>query len=350
MDQHSEGSDGATLRLYTYRDHCALVGRFQNIHAELDLEACVKNGIDFGRRLTGGGAIIMGSEQLGICLAAHSKSFEWGTVRELCGLMARPIIQALEKLGIEATFRAKNDLEVNGKKIAGLGVYVNPQGAFHFHASLLADLDIGKMLSVLQIPVQKFEDKQKIQRVEQRITTVSREAGRKVNIAEIRTLVKNSFEEHFGISFEEQPVSAEEKRHIEHLENERYRNEEWLYQHSPQPDMTGMSLKKTAAGLLRTYIGLKGETIKSVLITGDFLEDAGLLSQIEAQLKWSPLEKERIAQAVDRIFSSNNTGLNISPHEVTDAIWMAGQRALAANRYTYEGSCYYPEEVEKLKS
>ncbi|MBK6622610.1 MAG: hypothetical protein IPG32_17705 [Saprospirales bacterium] len=192
-------------------------------------------------------------------------------------------------------------------------MYVNPQGAFHFHASLLADLDIGKMLSVLHIPVQKFEDKQKIQRVEQRITTVSREAGRKVNIAEIRTLVKNSFEEHFGISFEEQPVSAEEKRHIEHLENERYRNEEWLYQHSPQPDMTGMSLKKTAAGLLRTYIGLKGETIKSVLITGDFLEDAGLLSQIEAQLKWSPLEKERIAQAVDRIFSSNNTGLNIPP-------------------------------------
>ncbi|MBK6622609.1 MAG: lipoate--protein ligase family protein [Saprospirales bacterium] len=96
MDQHSEGSDGATLRLYTYRDHCALVGRFQNIHAELDLEACMNSGIDFGRRLTGGGAIIMGNEQLGICLAAHSKSFEWGTVRELCGLMARPIIQALK--------------------------------------------------------------------------------------------------------------------------------------------------------------------------------------------------------------------------------------------------------------
>lgn len=44
---------GATLRLYTYRDHCALVGRFQNIHAELDLDACQREEVEVGRRLTG---------------------------------------------------------------------------------------------------------------------------------------------------------------------------------------------------------------------------------------------------------------------------------------------------------
>ena len=350
MDQYSEAGPGATLRLYSYRDHCALVGRFQHINAELDLDACKSAGIEFGRRLTGGGAIIMGSDQLGVCLAAHSNSFEWGTIRDLCALMAQPIIQALRTLGVEAAFRAKNDLEVNGKKIAGLGVYVNPQGAFHFHASLLAGLDIEKMLSVLQIPVQKFAGKQRIHSVEQRITTLSRELERKVTVEELRPLLKASFEAHFGISLENQAVSPEEKRHIERLENDRYRSEEWLFQNSPQPDMTGMSLKKTGAGLLRTYIGLKGETIKSVLITGDFLEDAGVLSRIEAQLKWSPLDKDLIAQAVDRVFSKDNSGFAIAPEEVTEAIWMAGQRALAANRYTYQGSCYFPEEVEKLKS
>ena len=29
-----------TLRLYSYRDHCALVGRYQTLEAEVDLAAC----------------------------------------------------------------------------------------------------------------------------------------------------------------------------------------------------------------------------------------------------------------------------------------------------------------------
>ena len=28
-----------TLRLYTYRSHCALIGRYQNLEAEVDLDA-----------------------------------------------------------------------------------------------------------------------------------------------------------------------------------------------------------------------------------------------------------------------------------------------------------------------
>ena len=36
----------ATLRLYTYRPHCALVGRYQALEAELDLEACERLGLE----------------------------------------------------------------------------------------------------------------------------------------------------------------------------------------------------------------------------------------------------------------------------------------------------------------
>ena len=33
-----------TLRLYTYKSHCALVGRFQNIESELNLDYCIEQG------------------------------------------------------------------------------------------------------------------------------------------------------------------------------------------------------------------------------------------------------------------------------------------------------------------
>ncbi|MHB8342313.1 MAG: lipoate--protein ligase family protein, partial [Mycobacteriales bacterium] len=57
-----------TLRLYTYRASAALVGRFQDLEAEVDLEACRRDGAEVGRRLTGGGAIVMGPAQLGVAL------------------------------------------------------------------------------------------------------------------------------------------------------------------------------------------------------------------------------------------------------------------------------------------
>ncbi len=355
MNQQMDESNKypATLRLYTYKNYSALAGRFQDIKAEIDIEACKALGFDYGRRLTGGGAIIMGESQLGICLATSSKEFKWQNIRELYTLFSKPIIDALSTLGVEASFRSKNDLEVNGKKIAGLGVHVSPEGAIQFHTSLLVDLNIEDMLKVLKIPIQKYSDKKKISTVEQRITTIRRETGKYISLEEVIDSIKKAFEKQFKISFDEIPVFSEEQTQINNLEKSRYLSEDWIYQHSPQDDMTGMSLKKTPAGLLRTYIGLKGETIKSVMITGDFFDQAELLALIETKLKWGPLDKVHIEKVVNRQIKSTGGGHhNLSANDIVDAIWLAGQRALAANRYTYQGSCYYPDEdkVEKNKS
>ena len=78
------GDTPPTLRLYTYAPHAALVGRFQNLEHEVDVAACERLGIALGRRPTGGGAILMGPDQLGIALAipAADGPFD-GRAREL---------------------------------------------------------------------------------------------------------------------------------------------------------------------------------------------------------------------------------------------------------------------------
>jgi lipoate-protein ligase A len=337
----------ATLRLYNYQDYAVLAGRFQDINAEIDIEACKQNGFDYGRRLTGGGAILMGSGQLGICFATSSKFIEWENIRELYHKFSSPIIHALSKLGIDAKFRSKNDLEVNEKKIAGLGVHVDADGAIQFHTSLLIELDIPQMLKVLKIPIQKYSDKRKISSVEQRITTISRELNREVSRGEVIEIIKKCFAEAFKIDFITEDLSSEEKQNIALIEQERYLSEDWIFQRSPQSDMTGMSLKKTPAGLLRTYIGLKGETIKSVLITGDFFEQAKLFSRIESELKWSSMDRENIYKIVNKVFQEqefDSLKYGLTPEMIVESIWLASQRAMAAERYTYKGSCYYPKK------
>lgn len=348
MNSHTqENKYAAGLKLYTYQNYCALCGRFQNLQAEIDLEACKQNGFQIGRRLTGGGAIIMGDDQLGICLSTRASGFQWNHIRELYQLFSAPIIKGLEQFGIAAGLRAKNDLEVSGKKIAGLGIHLSEEGGIQFHASLLLDLDVPSMLKVLNIPIQKYSDRRMIQSVGQRMTTVRKESSQDISMSELKRVVLNSYRDAFDVSFETKSINSSERIKIQKLEEERYRNEEWLYQLSPQEDMTGMSLKKTSAGLLRTYIGLKGDTIKSILITGDFLEMPEAFARIESQLKWSALDKSKIEQVVSQILNLNST--SIKPEELTEAIWLAAQRAHAAHRYTYTGSCYYPKEKEEVK-
>lgn len=333
-----------TLRLYTYKSHCALVGRFQNIEAELNLDACREFKIQFSRRPTGGGAILMGREQLGLCFAAPATlNGEATKPIQVYKRFSEPVIQTLKELGIDAKFRSKNDLEVNGKKIAGLGVTYDARGAMMFHTSLLVGLDISLMLRVLKIPVEKISDKHQIDSVAQRITTVSRELKRNVAVDEVRQRVKKAFENAFGSKFATQPWTDSEKDRIQKLARDKYLNEDWIFQRSPLPDMTGMSVLKTGAGLLRTYISLKGEIIKSLLITGDFCEGDEVLHQIEAGLKWSPFEKARIERRVRESFSQNGHSASALPRDaVVDAIWKAGVNARAKNRLRNRGSCYYP--------
>ena len=132
-----EGSSPATLRLYTYRSHCALVGRFQNLANEIHVSFCEDNGVELGRRPTGGGAIIMGAHQLGVALAVPGRGTDFpGPARDLMERFSRGLAAGLEELGITARFRGKNDLEVDGRKIAGLGIHRDASGGLLFHASL----------------------------------------------------------------------------------------------------------------------------------------------------------------------------------------------------------------------
>ncbi len=335
----------ANLRLYNYANYSALCGRFQNLPAEINIDRCRSLGYDTGRRLTGGGAIIMGKDQLGLCLTIHGRHLEFRHTRELYRLFATPVIQALKKMGIPADFKSKNDLEVDGRKIAGLGVHIDKAGGVQFHTSLLYELNIPDMLEVLKIPIQKYDDRIKIRAVNQRMTTVVKESAGVYTMDQVKSLLTDAFSEYFGISFERKPITETEREKISILEQNRYKNPEWLFQNSPREDMSGMSLYKTKGGLLRTYIGLKGNTIKSVLITGDFVDDVPAFREIEARLKWAVLDAAHISSVIEDTAKKHAhwPGL-IAKEDLAHAILLAGRKAKTALSYHYNGSCYYPEK------
>jgi len=313
-----------TLRLYSYRSHCALVGRFQNLEAELRLAECKRLGVAVNRRPTGGGAIIMGERQLALALAiptGHPAHSEHPT--KVFPDLARGIVSGLDELGITAEYRPKNDIEVRGRKIAGTAVCVDESGALLYHASILLDLDVQLMLRVLNTPVEKISDKA-IASFEERLTTASAELGRPVDLPAARKAVRRGFERAFGAAFSDVPLTAAELRRIGGLETQKYLSREWVHQRQPTGDMVGTSIRKTSAGLVRTYAALVGDTIKSILITGDFFSADETINGVEAALKWGPATREAIERAVEAAFADNGHGPDlIGSAELADIVYEA---------------------------
>jgi lipoate-protein ligase A len=330
-----------TLRLYTYRSHAALIGRYQHLEAEVDLDACRDTGTDVNRRPTGGGAIVMGAGQLGVAVVTRAPAAE--RPKELLERYSQGIVAGLAELGIETSFRGKNDLEAGGRKIAGLGLYLDGEGALLFHSSVLADLDVAFMLEVLRIPAAKLGDKA-VAAVQERVTTVSAETGTAWTGSPLREVVAVGFAKALGLEVVEEDPDPEETASASRLVAEKYATDEWLHQRSPQRDATATTVVKTPAGLVRCYLALSGDTIKSALFTGDFNELPEPLVRIEEALRWKRLERGELMAAAAR--AGGDTGLGIPPDALVHAVLEAGGRA-AERELTAaplrDGSCYFPE-------
>ena len=126
---------------------------------------------------------------------------------------------------------------------------------------------------------------------------------------------------------------------------EKYANDEWIRQRSPLSDARGTSGLKTPEGFVRVYVGVHGDTIKSLLVAGDFNTLPAGVSRLEAALRWSRAEHAQITAVCERELGASDLG--VPAPVVAEAIWQATTRALEREREAHpvrEGSCYFPEQ------
>jgi lipoate-protein ligase A len=290
------------LHLYTFVPSI-IVGKYQDIEAALRLDRCRARGIEYNRRSTGGGTVIMGPEiiALGLGINVDCPGLKNGTVGGVFESVSEVLIRALENLGIPAYFRPKNDLEVAGKKIAGLSAASETGKSLLFHTSFLVDFDVELMTDIMNTPLVKLSDKG-YNCFSRRMTTVREELGKDVPVTRVMDAIQESFESVFGIRFQEDEPDRWEKETVERLIWERYTNKDWIFSHKHPRSRMGIGRVKTKAGLLEIYLSLSGGSIENVVITGDFFSTSEDISRIENSLKWTSAREESVVEHLSKVW------------------------------------------------
>ena len=223
--RRSQNKVPSTVRLYGWSPPAVSIGYFQSLEEEVDLKKCKEFGIDFLRRITGGGAVFHDKEVTYSCVAPVNDpiipSDILGSYRKICA----GIVSGLTKLGIQAECVPLNDIITNGKKISG-----NAQTRkFHTilqHGTILIDTDVEKMFSLLKVPSEKLRDKM-IKHVKDRVTSINGVLGRKVDFDKVCNVLAEGFKEKLGVELVKGKLSESELKLAQRIAKERYRNREW---------------------------------------------------------------------------------------------------------------------------
>lgn len=287
LELRDKGTIPNTLRFLQFSPPAVLVGYHQTIEQEVRLDYCHRQEIAVNRRITGGGAIFFDLSQLGWELVGSRREIGLYLLDEVTEKIAQGVILGLKKLGIEASFRPRNDIEVNGRKISGTGGTFEGD-AFLFQGTLLLDFDIESMIRALKIPVEKLASKE-IDSVRERVTWLKKELGYLPDLKKIKKALIKGVGESLGIEFKKGKLSANEIKLLE--EKLPYYNSTAWKDEVREPVEARQIVKasyKAKGGLIRVQliVDTKRSLIRQALISGDFfIHPKRTIFDLEATLK-----------------------------------------------------------------
>lgn len=128
-----------------------IIGRNQDLEAEVNLDYCLGHGVRVVRRKSGGGCVY--SDKGNIMVSFVSRRGEVSAVfdRYLSALTA-----CLCSLGLDAEKSGRNDILVDGRKVSGNAFHQLPDRSI-VHGTLLYDTDLDALEEAIRPPVEKLE-------------------------------------------------------------------------------------------------------------------------------------------------------------------------------------------------
>ena len=329
IEAHKAGEVPDTIRFLRFPP-TALIGRHQALSQELQLDHCREKGIGVVRRITGGGAIYFDEGQLGWELAFDRHTLGISSLAELTRAICEAAALGISALGVEAKYRPRNDIEVEGRKLCGTGGFFDGDTLF-YQGTLLIDMNPAHMVAALKVPEAKLA-KRKLDSAEQRVVTLRQLLGEKLpDLAAIQEAMLAGFARGLGIEPQWGAVTQAEETLATRAYEEEIGTDDFVHEiDDPGAADDVLSATHTCpGGTVSAYLRLEGpsrDRLREVLLTGDFfVTPPRTVFDLEASLRGLPVAE--LGDAVERFFAEAPVDLlTIAPADFRSVI----EAALAA--------------------
>ncbi len=213
---------GPTLRFYGWEPAAVSIGYFQSMEEEVDVDKARELGVDVVRRITGGGAVYHKYELTYSIVIPPPP----GKILDSYRIVERGIVEALKSLGVNAEMSGINDIVVKGKKISG-NAQTRKYGGMLQHGTILMDVDVDEMFSLLKVPQEKMRDKI-VKNVKERVTSL-RHLGVDVDFEELQKVMAEGFSKALDAELYEEKPPEEVLSQAKELEVKKYGSREWNF-------------------------------------------------------------------------------------------------------------------------
>lgn len=256
-----------------------IIGKHQNAIEEINTEYVRDHNIKVARRVSGGGAVYHDLNNLNYTIISSKTNapFDFKT-------FSQPVINVLKKLGVNASFSGRNDIEIDGKKICGNAqAYFN--GRMMHHGCLLFDVDLTVLEKALKVSKDKIESKG-IKSVRSRVTNILDELPNKITIEEFKDLILQEMKDE-NPDMTEYVFSKEQLETIDKNRSQKHANWDWVFGKSPEYNIRRDT--KYPFGKITVYVDVVESKIKDIKIYGDFfgIKDVNNIEDILKDTKYT---------------------------------------------------------------
>jgi lipoate---protein ligase len=224
-EEVGSGNRGPTLRLWEWAKPAVVIGSFQSVSNEVDLDNAAKYGLEVVRRVSGGGAMFM---ELGTAITyslyAPTELVSGMSFQDSYAFLDDWVVQSLRALNIDASYKPLNDITSPSGKIGGAAQKRLGSGSVLHHVTMAYDMDGDKMVEVLRIGREKISDKG-VASANKRVDPLKAHTG----------MTKDALQEHLVDTFRnlygltESSMTDAEHDRMNSLAVEKFATPEWLY-------------------------------------------------------------------------------------------------------------------------
>lgn len=219
-----EGLRPPTLRFWEWANPAVIIGSFQSVKNEVDLENCEKYGVEVVRRVSGGGAMFVEpASAITYSVYAPGELVQGMSFADSYAFLDEWVLEALKSLGIDAEYKPLNDITSAHGKIGGAAQKRLGSGAVLHHVTMSYDMDADKMVQVLRIGREKLSDKG-TKSAQKRVDPLRSQTG--LPRAEVIERMTETFiARHGGVR---DVITEAEYEAAERLVEEKFSTTEWL--------------------------------------------------------------------------------------------------------------------------